>query len=81
MPKKKTEESFEDSMKQLEKIVQQMEQGDLSLEESMQQFELGIALSKRCQTTLNEAEQKIKVLLEQHGQEGLFEFDAIDDGE
>ena len=46
---------FEKSLKQLEDIVQQMENGDLGLEESLQQFEQGIKLAKSCQNALSSA--------------------------
>lgn len=53
---------FEQSIAELEDIVRQLEKGDLSLEESLQQFEKGIGLARHCQDTLNKAEQKITVL-------------------
>lgn len=60
MTKKKID--FEASLKQLEALVQKMEQGQLSLDDSMQAFEQGIALARDCQTALSEAEQKVNVL-------------------
>lgn len=53
---------FEQSLSELEDIVRQLEKGDLSLEESLQQFEKGIGLARHCQDALNKAEQKITVL-------------------
>lgn len=53
---------FEKSMAQLQDIVIQLEKGELSLEESLQQFEKGIALARECQGILNTAEQKIEIL-------------------
>ena len=61
MPKKEPA-SFEKSIVDLEKIVEQLESGKLTLEESLAQFEAGVALSRTCQKTLQEAEQKIKIL-------------------
>jgi exodeoxyribonuclease VII small subunit len=53
---------FEKSMAELQDIVIQLEKGELSLEESLQQFEKGIALARECQGILNTAEQKIEIL-------------------
>ena len=53
---------FEHTLGELERIVQQLEKGDLSLEESLKQFEKGIHLARLCQDTLSQAEQKISLL-------------------
>jgi exodeoxyribonuclease VII small subunit len=53
---------FEQSIQKLEEIVKQLEQGELTLEDSLQQFEQGIGLARRCQEVLKQAEQKIKTL-------------------
>ncbi|MBA2656554.1 MAG: exodeoxyribonuclease VII small subunit [Tatlockia sp.] len=53
---------FEKSMTDLEEIVMQLERGELSLEDSLKQFEKGINLARRCQEVLNHAEQKIEGL-------------------
>lgn len=53
---------FEQSITELEEIVKQLEKGELTLEESLKQFEKGIGLARRCQETLNQAEQKIEIL-------------------
>lgn len=53
---------FEKSIAELEAIVMQLEKGELSLEDSLQQFEKGITLARQCQDTLNQAEQKIEIL-------------------
>ncbi len=55
--------SFETSLKELEKIVRGLEEGDLSLEESLKLFEDGVKLSRECQERLNQAERRIEVLL------------------
>jgi exodeoxyribonuclease VII small subunit len=55
--------SFEASLEALERIVQQLEQGDLPLEKSLELFEQGIGLSRQCQERLNQAERRIEVLL------------------
>ncbi len=67
MAKKPTAEdkpTFEHALGQLEKLVDSMEQGNLSLEESLKTFEEGIKLTRQCQKSLDEAEQKVKILLE-----------------
>jgi len=61
MAKKKP--TFETQLKDLETIVSQLEEGDLSLEESLKLFENGVKLSRECQERLNEAERRIEVLL------------------
>lgn len=57
------EKTFEASLGELEKIVSQLEEGDLSLEESLKLFELGVKLSRDCQQRLAQAERRIEVLL------------------
>ncbi len=56
--------TFEQSMKKLEKIVQELESGDLPLEEAMQKFEEGIKLSRLCSEKLDETEKKITLLMQ-----------------
>lgn len=63
MAKSKTA-SFEHSLETLEQLVQQMDSGELSLEESLALFEKGIKLIRQCQDQLQTAEQKVQVLLE-----------------
>lgn len=60
---------FEQKLKRLEEIVKKMEAGELELEESLKLFEEGVGLTKECQKHLNEAEQKVKLLvgLDQNG--------------
>jgi exodeoxyribonuclease VII small subunit len=58
---------FEQSLAELSKLVEQMEQGDLSLEESLVAFEQGIKLVRCCQKKLAQAEQKVEILLNQEG--------------
>ncbi|MGD0958712.1 MAG: exodeoxyribonuclease VII small subunit [Methylomonas sp.] len=68
MSRKKSPSQFEDAMKELEKLVEQMEQGDISLDESLKAFERGIHLTRTCQQALQDAEQKVQILLEKNGQ-------------
>jgi exodeoxyribonuclease VII small subunit len=60
--KKQSIPDFEASLAELESIVQRLEQGELPLEESLRQFERGVALTRSCQKALRQAEQKIRVL-------------------
>ena len=60
--------SFEDNMENLEKIVSELEKGDLNLDESISKFEEGIKISKDCNKILEEAEKKITILLEKDGE-------------
>lgn len=55
--------NFETSLLELEKIVRELEQGDLSLEESLKLFENGVKLSRQCQERLDQAERRIEILL------------------
>ena len=55
--------SFEAALQQLEQIVQQLEKGELALEESLQLYEEGIRLSRLCHAKLEEAEGKIEMLM------------------
>ncbi|MBW1698251.1 MAG: exodeoxyribonuclease VII small subunit [Deltaproteobacteria bacterium] len=56
--------TFEDAMKELEQIVQELESGDLPLEKALKKFEDGVELSKFCSRKLDETEKKITILLE-----------------
>jgi exodeoxyribonuclease VII small subunit len=80
MTKKKTEavreQTFESSLAALEKIVRELERGDLPLEESLQLFEQGVRLSRECQERLNQAERRIELLLrDSEGRPVLAPFD------
>lgn len=81
MAKKSAEFDFEKALGELEALVEKMEQGDLTLEESLRQFERGIALTRACQKALAEAEQKVQVLLQNSGTAELRPFDAADSPE
>ena len=67
--------SFEQSITELETIVNSLEQGDLSLEDSMSLFERGLNLSHTSQDKLNQAEQKIQILMNKNGEQELQDFD------
>jgi exodeoxyribonuclease VII small subunit len=55
---------FERALGDLEATVEQLEHGDLSLEEALKQFERGVALARDCQSALKQAEQKVEILLQ-----------------
>jgi exodeoxyribonuclease VII small subunit len=57
--------TFEESLKQLEKIVDQLERGDLPLEESIRLFEDGVRLSSACKQELDAAEGKVQILMKE----------------
>ena len=59
--------NFEDTIKKLEMIVNELEKGNLSLDESVKKFEEGIKLSKLCNEFLNNAEKKINILINNNG--------------
>ena len=59
--------NFEDAMKELEKIAEELEKGNISLDESVSKFEEGMKLSKKCSDLLDTAEQKITMLINDNG--------------
>ncbi len=62
-PKKGKTVDFEQALGELEAVVERLEHGDLPLEEALQQFERGIELTRGCQASLKQAEQRVEVLL------------------
>jgi exodeoxyribonuclease VII small subunit len=73
-PKSADTFSFEAALEELEQLVERMERGDISLEESLKDFERGIELTRSCQEALRTAEQKVQILIEKRGQEELTPF-------
>lgn len=66
---------FEEALRELEELVESLEQGDLTLEESLARFERGIALARECRDSLAAAEQRVQVLLaDDGGNESLAPF-------
>lgn len=63
-----TAQPFEEAFAQLEEIVQQLEEGDLSLQESLALYERGMALTRHCQDLLDRAELRVTQLLEEAGE-------------
>ena len=72
--KKKNDESFETSLDELESLVDKLEKGQLTLDESLETFEKGMKLARVCNTKLSEAERKIEVLIEENGKLKEVEF-------
>lgn len=66
---------FEAALAELEALVEKMEQGELSLDDSLKHFERGVQLTRSCQQALKDAEQKVQVLLEKDGQASLEPFE------
>lgn len=71
--------SFEQALEKLEKIVRDLESGDLSLEESVKSFEKGIELSKLCKKKLESAEERVKKIVEKEG--GDFDLELFEEPE
>lgn len=70
--KNKTEKvSFEDSLEKLEELVHSLESGELSLDESLKQFEEGVSLYKSCRDQLDKTEKKLSLLTDQLTQEKM----------
>lgn len=76
--KQHSEFNFEEALQELERLVSSMEEGELSLEDSMKAFEKGIKLTRECQTALQKAEQKVQILLNESGETQA--FDVKDEG-
>lgn len=68
--------TFESSLEELERIVRQLEQGELTLEKSLELFEQGVTLSRDCQERLNQAERRIEILMrDNQGRAAVRPFD------
>lgn len=67
---------FETALAELETLVGQLEQGQLTLEEVLRRFEQGVALVRTCQTALQLAEQKVEQLIERNGESEILPFDG-----
>ena len=77
MPKKDPDKQpFEAALAELESVVESLERGELSLEESLQTFERGVELTRTCQEALKQAEQKIQILSKKDSDSGLEPFNS-----
>ena len=81
MSETKNEIDFEKALAELEQLVETMEKGDLTLEESLKQFERGVTLTRACQKALSEAEQKVRILTRDNESAELAEFAADSDND
>lgn len=70
--------TFEQDMKKLEEIVKRLEQGDIPLEEAIEKFKQGMDLSKKLQNTLLQAEETLTKVIDDNGDEQLFEKENED---
>jgi len=68
MTRKSKALDFEKSLAELQALVERLESGELSLEDSLGAFEQGVALTRDCQQALSQAEQKVQLLLERNGE-------------
>ncbi len=73
------EVKFEDALKKLEKIVEDLEKGDLSLDEALKKYQEGVELSRACNQRLDNAKKKIEVLTK--NKKGDFELRPFTEGE
>lgn len=78
---KKEKRSFEEALQGLEKIVNQLESGDVPLEDALSQFQEGMELSKYCQETLNNAERTLTKMIGNDGTVQNFEEPKTTGGE
>ncbi|MBX8608992.1 exodeoxyribonuclease VII small subunit [Pseudomonas cichorii] len=76
MARKKAALDFEQSLTDLQTLVERLENGELSLEDSLTTFEQGVRLTRDCQNALAQAEQKVQVLLERDGELAEEPFEA-----
>ncbi len=75
MVAKRKKLEYEAAVSELELLVERLEKGDISLEESLKLYERGVLLTRDCQEALQAADQKVQMLLQQSGQSALVDFD------
>jgi len=73
--------TFESALKRLEEITRELEDGDLSLENSLKKFDEGIQLADFCNEKLNEAKAKVELLLQKDGKLTAHPFDEAESGD
>lgn len=81
MSKKQKLPNLEDSLTEVTNLIEAMEQGDLSLEQSLDRFERGITLIKHCQKILHDAEQKVQILIQKNSTDTLDNLDNYESPE
>ncbi|MEL0083730.1 MAG: exodeoxyribonuclease VII small subunit [Gammaproteobacteria bacterium] len=79
MTKETKTPDFEKALAELEAVVERLEQGDLSLENSLKDFERGVALARSCQSALTNAQQRVEKLIEENGQLSFEPFEKPDE--
>jgi exodeoxyribonuclease VII small subunit len=77
-PPENSERGFEEDLSELESIVDTLEKGDLTLEQSLAAFERGVKLTRTCQKALDEAEQRVRILTEKSADAELDPFERND---
>jgi exodeoxyribonuclease VII small subunit len=75
MVTRKKKLDYEAAVAELESLVTRLEQGDISLEESLKLYESGVLLTRDCQEALQAAEQKVQMLVQQSGKPSLVDFE------
>ena len=68
------EKTFEKALERLEEIVKRMEEGDMTLDDSLKAFEEGISLSRFCAKKLDDAERKVEMLMKSNGKQEVIPF-------
>jgi exodeoxyribonuclease VII small subunit len=72
-------QGLEKSLSEITKLIEKMEHGELTLEQSLAEFEKGITLIKQCQKILTDAEQKVNLLMEKNGEAHLTPYHQDDE--
>jgi exodeoxyribonuclease VII small subunit len=72
---KEKDQSFEEEMKKLQKIVEELSSGKLTLGESLKKYEEGVRIAQACSAQLNDAQRKVELLMKKEGQFTLEKFD------
>ncbi len=72
---------LEQSLTEINQVIEKMEQGELTLDQSLGHFERGITLVKHCQKILEEAEQKVQILIQNNKQDTLAAYDSPEENE
>jgi exodeoxyribonuclease VII small subunit len=71
----KEKQSFEEDLKRLQKIVEELSGGKLTLGESLKKYEDGVKLAQSCSATLNDAQRKVELLMKNNGKYNLDKFE------
>ncbi|QSH56744.1 exodeoxyribonuclease VII small subunit [Photobacterium damselae subsp. damselae] len=77
--KKPENMAFEEALDELDSIINELESGNIALEDALKKFERGIALARSSQQKLTQAEQRVEILLQADDEAPLTEFDVNDD--